>query len=297
MATSIFAPANRNQVITVQDCAQSECPSPSGLANGFLSAFGGDVFPTASSNLAYAMDSFTGTDFPSVFIMGLDSSRVRSNSFNAIRVSGWELDSMTARYGLVEADAPFIIDTINTSIATAAAAWTNINATLATDLDYVATWALSQRVRLFGRMFRLTVADDIQRIEIQNVTASPYVELISISLKPDDCREIVGFMFQRAQSNRFVGSISQPVQQNTLHYQLPLLESDQDTTATNLLQVRVFDNTGAQVASTVGVDVWAVPYTQSLANAFTSFRGIAGGRAVMQPAGAIINIPNTQPTI
>jgi hypothetical protein len=248
------------------------------------------------------MDSFVPVDYPSVIIIGQPQNRVSSNSFNAIRLYGNGMDEMYARYGLTNADASAAVDSTTAVVATSAGAAVSLG--VSPNLDHTAVgWGLNGRLRLFGRLVRVTLPDDVNRLEISMTgTASPYPESILINLQPDDCREVTFFVFCRAQGYRFIGHSVSPVDENTLHYLLPTAPSDCDSTAgggTLYVAAKVYDSAGAQVVRNLSVSVWNVPYCPDLISSYTTFRGIAapGASALTASTSPNLSLPNVQPIV
>lgn len=296
MAQSIFNPQTAPQVITVLDCESATCLPINTLLNKLFASINANVEPDAVDNTAYAVTNFTPVTYPSVMVVGISQDRVLRNTFNGLRMSGFELDSQYARYGMVNPDAAPAIDPVSAVVATAAAAW--VSTAVSFNTDHIAAWAFNVRMRLFGRIMRVTVPSNISRLEIQpSGVASPYPEIITVNIKEDDCREITLFVFARAQGYRFVSSALNPTDQLTLMYQLPSETAHNENGVTGgslFVQLRAFDYTGAQVVANVTVDAWQVPYTSQLMKSIKWHHGILGNGVVWTPDMSHWNVPNTQ---
>lgn len=296
MASSILNPRYAPQQVTVLDCQAQICQTSAAAFGRLVNNLAGNVFPTRDNTLALPIASYELVNIPSLIVVGLPLNKVTYNSFNGLRVTAEDLLTMNSRYGLANPGATVAIDQTTTTIASAAAAYTSTGVSVNT--DHVATWALTTgRLRLFGRLVRVTVASDISRIQFSMTgTASPYPELCTVEIAEDDCREITLFVPART-TTRFVAHSGSPVDQLTLMYNLPFEISSQEAVASGsslYVTFRVFNYSGTQVVSNATVDVWAVPYTPALMEALSPNRGLLTNGASWIPSTPIWVIPNMQ---
>jgi hypothetical protein len=297
---SLSAQNAANQTVTVLDCSTATCPSPSTVLNNVVGLLTQAISPLQSDNLALPINAFTPTDQQQVFVANLNNTRIRQNSFNSVRMSYADLLIMNARYGMTNSDAPVVARVDSGTYTTSASAWTSFStapAIVSPNTDYVYVPVLSQRLRLFAQMVRVTVPVSVYAVEFSlSGTASPYPELIRIELQEDDCRDLFLMSFQKAQSYRFVGSSSIPVSGLSIHYKLPFETADQEAAdggASLYLRIRCFDSTGAQVVAICPIYVYGIPYTPALINALSPNKGITGTVA-WQQAMATFTVPDTQ---
>jgi hypothetical protein len=287
--------AAATQNVVVRDCEQDECPPVQAIVSSAFSKMAVDLSPSDNANLSLPIEAFDPTGIPVVLVLGKSPKR---SSFNYVAIPSVGIQTMRARYGTVD-DPDLIINETANNVVVANSGQTAIpQITLNADFA-MSTFPANVAMRQFAVLAEITFPEDIYAVVIgTSGAASPVPETMRLEFTDTECRTI-RFLAIQHNRNRVVTSVSFPATADGLAYQLPYNFGDAVLPSGGpiTLNISCYDSTGAQVAVTLPVTSWNIPWSGKLLSAIQAHKGVAspGAFAAYFVEQVTFPVPNKQP--
>lgn len=295
-STSIFAPqAQPTQRIVVSDCVPDVCAPVQSIVVAGLANIGTQIGVEATATLSLPFDSFAPDTIPSVVVLGKTPV---SNTFGQVMLSPSNIMEMRSLYGTLD-DHDIAVNEIQTTVSIAATGVTALPAvTLHADFK-PASFVTSTKMRQFCVIARIKVPETVYRLTLTaSGTASEIPESIVLEFTETECREVIVMAIQTAARDRFIVSYGTPTTSSAITYELPFAPGAASAPlAGATLTAATFDSSFVQIAASVTLTTWNVPWSGALAAALLHNKGISapGSQSRYSITRSTWPLPGTQP--
>lgn len=261
--------------ITVQDCDRDVCAPIQAILAVALTRFGVMSNAGPDANVAVPIEMYNNNNVPQVIIAG---KAPKSNTWNWCMVPQEGLLTMRSRYGTTD-DHELAVEEATSTVAVAAAATTALPS-LTLNADFIGTgFVAATKMRPFAVLAKITIPNDVYRIILTaSAPVSPVPETITVDFTDTECRELTVLIIQ-ASRLRFVTSFGTPTVPSALAYNLPYGLSDLESPgagAIETLMAATYDADFVQVASSLLITTWQIPYGGRFMRAVCNNQGIIG---------------------